>query len=107
MLSIFLSVWIPFYTKFSEVPLIAIFLTTIGTMACIGSLSDNKVSFLSNLITIGITVAIFYITIHNEKRKEYKLARKNALLLSEILDSITKQLSQIDNGYKIIVSVCR
>lgn len=83
--------------------LIAIFLTTIGTMACIGSLSDNKVSFLSNLITIGITVAIFYITIHNEKRKEYKLARKNALLLSEILDSITKQLSQIDNGYKIIV----
>ena len=50
---------------------------------------------------LPITVAIFYITIHNEKRKEYKLARKNALLLSEILDSITKQLSQIDNGYKI------
>lgn len=81
--------------------LIAIFVATIGTMACIESLSDKKVSFLSNLITIGITVAIFYITIHNEKRKEYKLARKNALLLSEILDSITKQLSQIDNGYKI------
>ena len=83
--------------------LIAIFVATIGTMACIESLSDKKVSFLSNLITIGITVAIFYITIHNEKRKEYKLARKNALLLSEILDSITKQLSQIDNGYKIMV----
>lgn len=78
--------------------LVTVFLATAGTVKCIDSLSDKTVGFLSNLITIGITVAIFYITMHNEKRKDYKLARKNAFLLSEILDSITKQILQIGDG---------
>lgn len=81
----------------------AIVFGAIGTGAFIKSLSDKTVGFLSNSIAIGITVAIFYITIHNENRKEYKLARQNAYLLSEILDSIFKQISRINGGQKIKV----
>lgn len=77
---------------------IAVIIIAIVTFASIDSLSDNMVSFLSGIIAIGVSLVIFYYTLHNEKRKDYKLARKNALVLSEIIDSILNQISNISNG---------
>ncbi len=78
--------------------IIVIFAVVMLIAFLIDSLDEKEVGFLSNLITISITIAIFYITIYNEKRKDYKLARKNALALSEILDLISKRIIQINNG---------
>lgn len=77
--------------------LYAIFMIAIN----IDSATGEVINFTSNIITMGVTVAIFYMTIHNEKRKEYKLARQNAHILSKILNSITKQLIQINDGKRV------
>ena len=51
----------------------------------------------------GSTITAFLIliaTLNNEKRFEFHSARKNAKILSEILDSVHNQIGQINNGLR-------
>lgn len=55
---------------------------------------------------LGSTVTSFLIllaTLNNEKRLDFRLARKSAKILSEILESIYNQIERINNGSKYSV----
>lgn len=70
----------------------------------IDSFDDKKISFLGNIFTIVVSFVIMYITINNEKRKDYLLARKNAYTLSEIIKSVNYQIENINRGHLNIIS---
>lgn len=77
---------------------IIVFIIVVVAAFCIESISENAVGFLSNIITIAITIIIFFYTINNEKREDYKLAKKNAGILAQSLNSIMTQITMINNG---------
>ncbi len=77
---------------------IIVFVINVVTAFCIESISEKAVGFLSNFITIVITIIIFFYTINNEKREDYKLAKKNAAILAQSLNSIMTQITMINNG---------
>lgn len=77
---------------------IIVFIIVVVTAFCIESISENAIGFLSNIITIAITIIIFFYTINNEKREDYKLAKKNAGILAQSLNSIMTQITMINNG---------
>lgn len=77
---------------------IIVFIIVVVTALCIESISEKSVGFLSNFITIVITIIIFFYTINNEKREDYKLAKKNAAILAQSLNSIMAQITMINNG---------
>lgn len=77
---------------------IIVFIIVVVAAFCIESISENAIGFLSNIITIAITIIIFFYTINNEKREDYKLAKKNAGILAQSLNSIMTQITMINNG---------
>lgn len=82
---------------------IIVFIIVVVTAFCIESISEKAVGFLSNFITIVITIIIFFYTINNEKREDYKLAKKNAAILAQSLNSIMTQITLINNGERFSV----
>lgn len=60
--------------------------------------STNQMSFLGIFGASLISIFTIFLTLNHEKRFDYVAARKSALILSEILDSIYSQIERIDNG---------
>ena len=60
--------------------------------------SINQMSFLGIFGASVISVFTIYLTLNHQKRSDYIAARKGALMLSEILDSIYFQIARIENG---------
>ena len=85
------------------VTLVVYFLCILLTIFHVDSLSSNTLSLLCGLFATGISIIIFYITSYNEKRKDYLMARKNALILSEMLQSINRQIIRINNGERFSI----
>lgn len=60
--------------------------------------STNQMSFLGIFGASIISIFTIFLTLNHEKRFDYITARKSALMLSEILDSLHSQIERIING---------
>ena len=60
--------------------------------------SINQMSFLGIFGASVISIFTIYLTLNHQKRSDYIAARKGALMLSEILDSLYFQIERIENG---------
>ena len=58
----------------------------------------NQMTFLGVFGASVVSVFTIFLTLSHEKRADYITARKSALLLSNILDSLYSQVEQINNG---------
>lgn len=60
----------------------------------------NQITFLGIMgATLISFFAVFY-TINKERRDRYRLAKKSARVLSQILESVDNQISRIENGMR-------
>ena len=60
--------------------------------------SVNQMSFLGIFGASVISIFTIFLTLNHEQRSDYIAARKSALMLSEILDSLYSQIERIKNG---------
>lgn len=69
--------------------------------------SINQMSFLGIFGASVISVFTIFLTLNHQKRSDYIAARKSALMLSEILDSLYSQIERIKNGsvYTIVYPI--
>lgn len=60
----------------------------------------NQAIILGIVGATTISFLILFVTLNNEKRADFRSARKSARILSEILQSIYSQIERINNGAK-------
>lgn len=68
------------------------------------SIDDRCIELIENMFTILVSFVTLYISIHNDKRRDFLTARKNAYMLSEILESVYYQIENISRGNLTIIS---
>lgn len=66
--------------------------------------SDNQVAFLGIFGASVISVFTIIVTLNHEKRSDYIAARKSALMLSNILDSLYSQIEMINSGDLFLIT---
>lgn len=64
----------------------------------------NQMSFLGIFGASVISVFAIIVTLHHERRASYLAARKSALMLSDILDSVYSQIERIKNGSFFVIA---
>ena len=65
--------------------------------------TTNQMTFLGVFGASIISIFTIIVTLNHEKRSRYITARKSALMLSDILDSLYSQIEQIKNGSILMV----
>ncbi len=66
--------------------------------------TENQATILGIIGSTIIAFLILIVTLNNEKRSEFRSARKNAKILSEVLGSIYNQIEQTNDGSRHLIN---